>query len=108
MEWDSGAGHAVLKYAGGFATDTTTNEELVYNKNLLNPDFICYGSAIKKYEVYSVIVFIGVVFCRSGYDIAKSMSNRKSPQDIKSVLVMILKDKRGNSLESQLILYRSK
>ena len=53
MEWDSGAGHAVLKYAGGFLTDTTTNEELVYNKeNLLNPDFICYGSAIKKkYEV---------------------------------------------------------
>ena len=32
MEWDSGAGHAVLKYAGGFLTDTTTNEELVYNK----------------------------------------------------------------------------
>ena len=53
MEWDSGAGHAVLKYAGGFLTDTTTEEELVYNKqNLLNPDFICYGSSVKEqYEV---------------------------------------------------------
>ena len=53
MEWDSGAGHAVLKYAGGFLTDTNTEEELVYNKqNLLNPDFICYGSSVKEeYEV---------------------------------------------------------
>ena len=49
MEWDSGAGHAVLKYAGGFLTDTTTGDELVYNKeNLRNPDFICYGSKIKE------------------------------------------------------------
>ena len=53
MEWDSGAGHAVLKYAGGFLTDTITGSELVYNKeNLRNPDFICYGSKIKDhYEV---------------------------------------------------------
>ena len=36
---------------------------------------------------------------------AKLMSNRKSPKDIKSVLVMTLKDKRGNTLESQLISY---
>ena len=48
MEWDSGAGHAVLKYAGGL-TDTTSNKELVYNKeNLLNPDFICYESGDNK------------------------------------------------------------
>ena len=48
MEWDSGAGHAVLRYAGGFLTDTTTEEELVYNKeNLRNPDFICYGESVK-------------------------------------------------------------
>ena len=53
MEWDSGAGHAVLKYAGGFLTDTTTGNELVYNKEILkNPDFICYGAKIKEhYEV---------------------------------------------------------
>ena len=51
MEWDSGAGHAVLKYAGGFLTDATTGNELVYNKeNLRNPDFICYGSKIKDYH----------------------------------------------------------
>ena len=56
-------------------------------------------------KFYSIIVFIGVTFCQSGYDIAKSMSNRKSPLDIKSVLVMTLKDKKGNSLESQLISY---
>ena len=56
-------------------------------------------------KYYSTIVLIGVIFCQSGYDIAKSMSNRKSPLDIKSVLVMTLKDKRGNTLESQLISY---
>ena len=51
MEWDSGAGHAVLKYAGGFLTDATTGNELIYNKeNLRNPDFICYGSKIKDYH----------------------------------------------------------
>ena len=53
MEWDSGAGHAVLKFAGGYLTDTTTGNELIYNKEILkNPDFICYGSKIKEhYEV---------------------------------------------------------
>ena len=53
MEWDSGAGHAVLKYAGGFLTDITTGDELIYNKEVLkNPDFICYGTKIKEhYEV---------------------------------------------------------
>ena len=56
-------------------------------------------------KFYSIIVFIGFIFCQSGYEIAKLMTNRKSPQDIKSVLVMTLKDKRGNSLESQLISY---
>ena len=87
-----------VKICRWFLTDTTTNEELVYNKeNLLNPDFICYGSAIKKnMKFYSIIVFIGVIFCQSGYDIAKSMSNRKSPW-ISSRLVMTLKDKRKYS-----------
>jgi 3'(2'), 5'-bisphosphate nucleotidase len=51
MEWDSGAGHAVLRYAGGFLTDTSTEQELIYNKeNLRNPDFICYGSYIKEHH----------------------------------------------------------
>ncbi len=53
MEWDSGAGHAVLKFAGGYLTDVSTGNELVYNKEILrNPDFICYGPKIKeRYEV---------------------------------------------------------
>ena len=53
MEWDSGAGHAVLKFAGGFLTDTSTGEEMIYNKEILkNSDFICYGKNIcKHYEV---------------------------------------------------------
>lgn len=41
MEWDTGAGHAILKYAGGKLTRTDNNQELEYNKeNLLNPYFI--------------------------------------------------------------------
>ena len=41
MEWDTGAAHAVVKYAGGNIYNIETNKELVYNKeNLLNPGFI--------------------------------------------------------------------
>jgi len=41
MEWDTGAAHAVVKYAGGNIYNIDTNEELKYNKeNLLNPGFI--------------------------------------------------------------------
>ena len=53
MEWDSAAGHAVLKFAGGFLTDISTGKEMIYNKEILkNSDFICYGENIcKHYEV---------------------------------------------------------
>ena len=53
MEWDSGAGHAVLKFAGGELIDRETGKELIYNKEILkNPDFICYGPKVKDaYEV---------------------------------------------------------
>ena len=52
MEWDSGAGHAVVKFAGGMLKDRSTNKELIYNKkNLLNPDFICYSSSMEDYNV---------------------------------------------------------
>ena len=53
MEWDSGAGHAVLKFAGGELIDRETGKELMYNKEILkNPDFICYGPKVKDaYEV---------------------------------------------------------
>ena len=41
MEWDTGAAHAVVKYAGGNIYNINTNNELIYNKdNLLNPGFI--------------------------------------------------------------------
>ena len=32
MEWDTAAGHAILKYAGGCLIDVNTKEELVYGK----------------------------------------------------------------------------
>ena len=53
MEWDSAAGHAVLKFSGGELLDTSTGAELLYNKeNLRNPDFICLsGSVRESYEV---------------------------------------------------------
>ena len=41
MEWDTGAAHAVVKYAGANIYSIETNAELAYNKeNLLNPGFI--------------------------------------------------------------------
>ncbi|KAA3607021.1 MAG: 3'(2'),5'-bisphosphate nucleotidase [Calditrichaeota bacterium] len=41
MEWDTGAGHAILKEAGCGTIDVTTEKEMVYNKeNLLNNHFI--------------------------------------------------------------------
>ena len=41
MEWDTGAAHAVVKYAGGNIYNIDTNNELIYNKeDLLNPGFI--------------------------------------------------------------------
>lgn len=41
MEWDTGAAHAVAKYAGCEVLDFYSRKELTYNKeNLLNPFFI--------------------------------------------------------------------
>ncbi len=45
MEWDTAAGHAIVKYTGGKVVVYPTNEELKYNKeNLLNPYFIVMSS----------------------------------------------------------------
>ena len=45
MEWDTGAAHAVVKYAGGNIRDLNKNNELIYNKsNLLNPEFLVYST----------------------------------------------------------------
>jgi 3'(2'), 5'-bisphosphate nucleotidase len=41
MEWDSGAGHAIVKYAGFSVKQYNSSEDVVYNKeNLLNPWFL--------------------------------------------------------------------
>ena len=41
MEWDTGAGHAIVEFANGYVLKAENNEALKYNKeNLLNPWFI--------------------------------------------------------------------
>ena len=41
MEWDTAAGHAILKYAGGSLIDLKTKKELTYGKkNYENGSFI--------------------------------------------------------------------
>lgn len=41
MEWDTGAGHAIAKFAGAKVLQANTDNEMVYNKeDLLNPWFI--------------------------------------------------------------------
>jgi 3'(2'), 5'-bisphosphate nucleotidase len=41
MEWDTGAGHAIVKMAGFSVTQYNTEKEVVYNKeDLLNPWFL--------------------------------------------------------------------
>lgn len=41
-EWDTAAGHAIVKYAGGYCYNFAVDEELQYNtkNSLLNPNFI--------------------------------------------------------------------
>jgi len=41
MEWDTGAGHAIAKYAGFSVKQCNSTEDVIYNKeNLLNPWFL--------------------------------------------------------------------
>ena len=41
MEWDTAAGHAIVKYSGGEVINRETDKPVVYNKeNLLNPWFL--------------------------------------------------------------------
>ena len=54
-------------------------------------------------KFYKTILLISWVFSQSGYEVANMMALREAPSDIKSTLVMKLKDKRGNSLDSRLI-----
>ena len=42
MEWDTAAGHAIIKYAGGSVKQYASQNEVIYNKeDLLNPWFLC-------------------------------------------------------------------
>lgn len=44
MEWDTAAGHAILKASGGIVDQLNTNLPLSYNKKeLSNPDFIAFS-----------------------------------------------------------------
>lgn len=48
MEWDTAAGHAILKYAKANIYDIETLQEIKYNKeNLENPNFIAIQNHIK-------------------------------------------------------------
>jgi 3'(2'), 5'-bisphosphate nucleotidase len=41
MEWDTGAGHAIAKYAGFSVKQYNSYEDVIYNKeDLLNPWFL--------------------------------------------------------------------
>ncbi len=43
MEWDTAAGHAIIKYSGGKMIRADNSEELIYNKeDLHNPFFVAY------------------------------------------------------------------
>ena len=49
MEWDTAAGHAIVRAAGGEVYQAGTNVPLLYNKeNLLNPWFIAYPEKMKQ------------------------------------------------------------
>jgi len=51
MEWDTGAAHAVVKYAGGNIINMNSNIELSYNKSsLLNPEFLVNNEKNIKHE----------------------------------------------------------
>lgn len=48
MEWDTAAGHAILKYSNAKILDVNTLQELTYNKEKLeNPSFIAMQNHIK-------------------------------------------------------------
>ena len=49
MEWDTAAGHAIVKFAGGQVIKADTGQELEYNKpQLVNPDFIVKSNFLEQ------------------------------------------------------------
>ena len=58
MEWDTAAGHAILKYAGGSIIDLKTKKELNYGKkNYENGSFIALRDPkdIEKIDLYELL-----------------------------------------------------
>ena len=52
MEWDTAAGHAILKYAGGSLIDLNTKKELVYGKkDYENGSFIALRDSKDKKKI---------------------------------------------------------
>jgi 3'(2'), 5'-bisphosphate nucleotidase len=45
MEWDTAAGHALIRATGGAVIDNNTGKTLLYNtkNNFKNPDFIAFN-----------------------------------------------------------------
>ena len=54
---------------------------------------------MRYYSLIPLWIF-SVSFSQSGYEIAKKMSERDIPKDIKSKLIMTLEDKKGRTRES--------
>jgi len=56
MEWDTAAGHAVLKAAGGEVWDLKTRRPITYNRqNLRNNAFIALGPQFDVEEIFALI-----------------------------------------------------
>jgi 3'(2'), 5'-bisphosphate nucleotidase len=54
-EWDTAAGHAIIKYAGGVIVNFM-GQEITYNKeNLINPNFIAGSSKMLALEIKKMI-----------------------------------------------------
>ena len=52
-------------------------------------------------KYYSLIFYLfSILFSQTGYEIAEQIINREAPLDIKSKLIMVLEDKKGNTTES--------
>ncbi len=49
MEWDTAAGHAIVKFSGGTVINASSGNELIYNKpDLHNPNFIVKSYALEQ------------------------------------------------------------
>jgi 3'(2'), 5'-bisphosphate nucleotidase len=57
MEWDTAAGHALVKSVGGNILVYPDYQELTYNReNLTNPSFICYNGSLKSLQFVKSLI----------------------------------------------------